>query len=452
MLGVGYRPRTGAVFFTRNGKKLEDAYVGLTKHNLFPTVAADGAAVVHVNLGQAGFVFIEANVKKWGLAPTIGTLAPPPAYGSERGSILLESATAPRAAATEESSPAPRSATPASTSTSNGVGAASASASTSRPRHERQPSNEQAAAAALGQPSSSSSHLDPGHSRQRPGGSGHRRQPSGSTVPVRPSPLRTTMTRTRTPSSTNSTSSSSPVSIPGTASLPDDEDEEGAEDREGEEEDHLPHNPPTPGQLDISLRAMSPFSRRIALEEQEERQSQPHPQSQQRSRGLSSTSTSTSPPLASAADVPTSSTPPYHVSVSQGPAPPHHRLPGDVSPPSYALLDANQYPAGVAEAMLDSLPEDQLAALFAGLGGGIATSNGNGSAAGPAHHASAPDALRAVQERTLAGFYTPAGEGAAGQQQQGAGAGASSGTGLGLRGFFGNVWGRAGQAQNDENV
>jgi hypothetical protein len=45
---------------------------------------------LHVNLGQAGFVFIEANVKKWGLAPSVGTLAPPPAYGSERGSILLE--------------------------------------------------------------------------------------------------------------------------------------------------------------------------------------------------------------------------------------------------------------------------------------------------------------------------------------------------------------------------
>ncbi|KAH7104610.1 SPRY-domain-containing protein [Auriculariales sp. MPI-PUGE-AT-0066] len=45
----------------------------------------------HVNLGQSGFVFIEANVKKWGLAPSVGTLAPPPAYGAERGSILLQS-------------------------------------------------------------------------------------------------------------------------------------------------------------------------------------------------------------------------------------------------------------------------------------------------------------------------------------------------------------------------
>ena len=90
VLGVGYRPRTGTVFFTRNGRKMEDAFIGLTKWNLFPTVGADGPCSVHVNLGQAGFVFIEANVKKWGLAPSVGTLAPPPAYGSERGSILLD--------------------------------------------------------------------------------------------------------------------------------------------------------------------------------------------------------------------------------------------------------------------------------------------------------------------------------------------------------------------------
>ena len=35
-------------------------------------------------------MFIEANVKKWGLAPASGSLAPPPPYGSEQGSILLE--------------------------------------------------------------------------------------------------------------------------------------------------------------------------------------------------------------------------------------------------------------------------------------------------------------------------------------------------------------------------
>ncbi|KAE9411060.1 SPRY-domain-containing protein [Gymnopus androsaceus JB14] len=90
VVGVGYRPRSGTVFFTRNGRKMEDAFTGLNRWNLFPTIGADGPCSVHVNLGQAGFVFVEANVKKWGLAPSVGTLAPPPAYGSERGSILLD--------------------------------------------------------------------------------------------------------------------------------------------------------------------------------------------------------------------------------------------------------------------------------------------------------------------------------------------------------------------------
>ncbi|KAG0341364.1 Rsp5p-dependent ubiquitination, sorting of cargo proteins at the multivesicular body [Podila minutissima] len=89
VIGCGYRPRNGTIFFTRNGKKIEDAYTGY-RTNLFPTVGATGPCVLHVNFGQSGFVFIEANVKKWGLAPASGSLAPPPAYGSELGSILLE--------------------------------------------------------------------------------------------------------------------------------------------------------------------------------------------------------------------------------------------------------------------------------------------------------------------------------------------------------------------------
>ena len=90
VIGVGYRPRTGSIFFTRNGKKLEDVAHALKSQNFFPTVGANGPCTVHVNFGQSGFVFIEANVKKWGLAPMTGSLAPPPPYGSEQGSILLE--------------------------------------------------------------------------------------------------------------------------------------------------------------------------------------------------------------------------------------------------------------------------------------------------------------------------------------------------------------------------
>ena len=90
VIGVGYRPRTGTIFFTRNGKKLEDVAHGLRSQNLFPAVGANGPCTVHVNFGQAGFVFIEANVKKWGLAPMTGSLAPPPPYGIEQGTILLD--------------------------------------------------------------------------------------------------------------------------------------------------------------------------------------------------------------------------------------------------------------------------------------------------------------------------------------------------------------------------
>ncbi|KAL9092136.1 MAG: hypothetical protein Q9165_004569 [Trypethelium subeluteriae] len=96
VIGCGYRPRTGTVFFTRNGKKLEDVAHGLKTQNFFPTIGATGPATVHVNLGQLGFVYIEANVKKWGLAPMVGSLAPPPPYGSEAGSILLEGGGTPR--------------------------------------------------------------------------------------------------------------------------------------------------------------------------------------------------------------------------------------------------------------------------------------------------------------------------------------------------------------------
>ncbi|KAF8934255.1 Rsp5p-dependent ubiquitination, sorting of cargo proteins at the multivesicular body [Podila verticillata] len=93
VVGCGYRPRNGTIFFTRNGKRLEDAYTGY-RTNLFPTVGATGPCVLHVNFGQSGFVFVEANVKKWGLAPASGSLAPPPAYGREVGSILLEAGSA----------------------------------------------------------------------------------------------------------------------------------------------------------------------------------------------------------------------------------------------------------------------------------------------------------------------------------------------------------------------
>ncbi|KAI9319109.1 concanavalin A-like lectin/glucanase domain-containing protein [Dichotomocladium elegans] len=53
VIGVGYRPRSGTVFFTRNGRRLEGACFGL-RWNLFPTIGANGPCQIHVNLGQRG--------------------------------------------------------------------------------------------------------------------------------------------------------------------------------------------------------------------------------------------------------------------------------------------------------------------------------------------------------------------------------------------------------------
>ena len=65
--GVGYRTRSGTVFFTRNGKKISESKLGghvknfkiSNKGQLFPTIGANNVCSVHVNLGQMGFVFIE---------------------------------------------------------------------------------------------------------------------------------------------------------------------------------------------------------------------------------------------------------------------------------------------------------------------------------------------------------------------------------------------------------
>lgn len=106
VVGVGYRPRSGTIFFTRNGKRLEEVVHGM-RLNLFPTVGATGPCQLHVNFGQSGFVFIEANVKKWGLAPVQGNLAPPPPYGRhEQNSLLLESEE-PEALVEDPESPPP---------------------------------------------------------------------------------------------------------------------------------------------------------------------------------------------------------------------------------------------------------------------------------------------------------------------------------------------------------
>lgn len=96
VVGIGYRSNSGTVFFTRNGKKLkEDSVGGHIKgwkfKYLYPIIGANVPCKIHVNFGTYGFVYIEANVKKWGYAKTNGMKLPPPSYEEYGQDTLLES-------------------------------------------------------------------------------------------------------------------------------------------------------------------------------------------------------------------------------------------------------------------------------------------------------------------------------------------------------------------------
>lgn len=96
VVGIGYRCRSGTIFFTRNGKKLSEKPIGghikgFRMNNIFPIVGANNPCSIHVNLGQYGYVFIEANIKKWGFALKEGSRPPLPDYNYVSNDLLLES-------------------------------------------------------------------------------------------------------------------------------------------------------------------------------------------------------------------------------------------------------------------------------------------------------------------------------------------------------------------------
>ncbi|KAJ2082744.1 Protein ssh4 [Coemansia sp. RSA 988] len=101
ILGIGYQPRSGVVWFTRNGRRYKEIVSGML-YDLFPTISADGPCSFSANFGQRGFVFIEANVKRWGLGPVEGSMVPPPVYGANQNTILLEMATSPSPSSDDE--------------------------------------------------------------------------------------------------------------------------------------------------------------------------------------------------------------------------------------------------------------------------------------------------------------------------------------------------------------
>ncbi|KAJ1862777.1 Protein ssh4 [Coemansia sp. RSA 2703] len=91
IIGIGFQPRSGVVWFTRNGRRYKAIASGML-YDVFPTISADGPCSFSANFGQRGFVFIEANVKRWGFGPIEGSMQPPPVYGADQNTILLEAA------------------------------------------------------------------------------------------------------------------------------------------------------------------------------------------------------------------------------------------------------------------------------------------------------------------------------------------------------------------------
>ncbi|KAH3661521.1 hypothetical protein OGAPHI_006369 [Ogataea philodendri] len=96
VIGCGLRTTTRTLFWTRNGKKISESKIGghikVPKNlQLYPTIGANNKCELHVNMGQAGYVFIEGNVKKWGFGPLEGNEMPPPLYTKFNKDVLLES-------------------------------------------------------------------------------------------------------------------------------------------------------------------------------------------------------------------------------------------------------------------------------------------------------------------------------------------------------------------------
>lgn len=104
VIGVGVRILTKSIFFTRNGKKISESRLGghicfPEDAIIYPTIGVsylkvlspdDSQVRVSCNFGQAGYVFIEANVKKWGLGNLIGNQPPPPVYERWNKDVLLD--------------------------------------------------------------------------------------------------------------------------------------------------------------------------------------------------------------------------------------------------------------------------------------------------------------------------------------------------------------------------
>ncbi|KAJ1912566.1 Protein ssh4 [Mycoemilia scoparia] len=89
VIGIGWRPRSGKMFVTRNGEIIAKLKTPWARKRLYPVISTNGPAKISANFGSRGFVMANANIQCWGLAPPEGMGPPPPMYGCQDESILL---------------------------------------------------------------------------------------------------------------------------------------------------------------------------------------------------------------------------------------------------------------------------------------------------------------------------------------------------------------------------
>ncbi|KAF8476723.1 hypothetical protein DFH94DRAFT_757822 [Russula ochroleuca] len=76
VVGCGYEFGTGALFFTHNGRRLPNAFVGIYRprvdHDVYATIGFEGANEIEVNFGTSDFLWKEGNDVAWRVDGHVG--------------------------------------------------------------------------------------------------------------------------------------------------------------------------------------------------------------------------------------------------------------------------------------------------------------------------------------------------------------------------------------------
>jgi hypothetical protein len=76
VVGCGYEFHTGALFFTHNGRRLPNAFVGIymprVEHDVYAAIGLDGANEIEVNFGSSDFQWKEGNDGAWRVDGHVG--------------------------------------------------------------------------------------------------------------------------------------------------------------------------------------------------------------------------------------------------------------------------------------------------------------------------------------------------------------------------------------------